>query len=126
MAKKLKDSKQKAKKYNDGKPKMSLIRPEFKKGLAEGLTYGYDKYDEKIGDIQNYLKGEGFHYSTIFDSLQRHLDAWWGGEDLDPESGIHHLSLAAANLMFLHTYEHSEKGKDDRVGLNGNKKKKRR
>lgn len=120
LAKKL--DKGKPKKYNDGKPMMSLVRPEFKKGLAEGLTYGYTKYDEKRGEVQNYLKDEGFYYSTIFDSLQRHLDAWWSGEDIDPESGVHHLNLAAANLMFLHTYEHSDKGKDDRVKLDEKKK----
>ena len=106
------------KKYNENKPMMSLIRPEFQLGLAEALTYGYNKYSEKKGDIQNYLKSDGFHYSTIIDSLERHINAFKMGEDIDPESGIHHLSLAASNLMFLHTYEHSNKGIDDRIVLN--------
>lgn len=104
-------------KYNQGKPMMSLIRPEFQKGLATALTYGYTKYEEQRGDIQNYLKGEGFYYSTIYDSLNRHLGEWWSGNNIDEESGIHHLYMAAANLMFLATYEVSNKGIDDRVIL---------
>ena len=106
------------KKYNDNKPMMSLIRPEFSLGLAEALTYGYTKYGEERGDIQNYLKGEGFYYSTIIDSLKRHINAFESGVDIDEESNIHHLLLAAANLMFLHTYESSDKGIDDRIVLN--------
>ena len=105
------------KKYNVGKPMMSLVRPEFIKGTAEGLTYGYTKYDEKRGEIQNYLKGDGFHYSTIYDSLQRHLNAWQSGENIDEESGLHHLKLASANLMFLLTYELTGNGIDDRIVL---------
>lgn len=105
------------KKYNQGKPMMSLVRPEFIKGVAEGLTYGYVKYEEKRGDIQNYLKGDGFHYSTIYDSLQRHLNEWFSGTDIDEESKLHHLKLAGANLMFLLTYCLTENGVDDRIVL---------
>jgi hypothetical protein len=107
------------KKYNTGKPMMSLVRPEFQLALAEALTYGYTKYDEKRGDIQNYLKGDGFHYSSILDSLERHINAFKSGQSFDVgESELHHLSLAAANLMFLYAYETSDKGIDDRVVLN--------
>ena len=102
-------------KHNTDKPMMSLIRPEFSLAIAEALTYGYTKYDEKRGDIQNYLKSDGFHYSTIYDSLQRHLNAFWSGENDDLESGLSHLALAASNLMFLHAYITGEKGQDDRV-----------
>jgi len=105
-------------KHNKNKPMMSLVRPEFTRGIAEALTYGYTKYDEQRGDIQNYLKGDGFYYSTILDSLERHIGAFKSGVDIDEESGIHHLLMAATNLMFLHTYEVSDKGKDDRVVLN--------
>jgi len=105
------------KKHNAGKPMMSLIRPEFLEGLATALTYGATKYDEKRGDLPNYLQGQGFHYTEILDSLMRHLNAWQKGEDLDPESKLNHLNLASANLMFLVTYINSEKGIDDRVKL---------
>lgn len=105
------------KKYNDNKPIMSLIRPEFQLALAQALTYGASKYEEKRGDVPNYLKGNGFNYTTIIDSLERHLNAFKAGINIDEESGLHHLSLAAANIMFLHTYEQCEKGVDDRIKL---------
>lgn len=107
------------KKYNAGKPMMSLVRPEFTTAIAEVLTYGFEKYDEKRGDIQNYLKGDGFHYSEIYDSLQRHLNEWFQGVDLDPETSKSHLAHAGANLMFLLTYSLTEKGTDDRIVLEG-------
>jgi hypothetical protein len=107
------------KKYNAGKPMMSLVRPEFTTAIAEVLTYGFEKYDEKRGDIQNYLKGDGFHYSEIYDSLQRHLNEWFQGVDLDSETKRSHLAHAGANLMFLLTYSLTEKGTDDRIVLEG-------
>lgn len=110
---------EKPKKYNNGKPMMSLVRPEFINAVAEVLTYGFEKYDEKRGDIQNYLKGDGFHYSEIYDSLQRHLNEWFQGVSKDPETGKNHLAHAAANIMFLLTYELTEKGVDDRIVLEG-------
>jgi hypothetical protein len=97
------------KKYNAGKPMMSLVRPEFTTAIAEVLTYGFEKYDEKRGDIQNYLKGDGFHYSEIY----------FQGVDLDPETSKSHLAHAGANLMFLLTYSLTEKGTDDRIVLEG-------
>ena len=39
-----------------------------------------------------------------FDALQRHVWSWKQGEQIDPESGIHHLAHAMCCLMFL--YEH--------------------
>ncbi len=39
-----------------------------------------------------------------FDAAQRHLWAWKEGEQIDPESGKHHLAHALCCLTFL--YEH--------------------
>lgn len=104
-------------KFDQGKPRMDLIRPEFTLGLGEALAYGANKYKEEIGKTPNYLKGEGLNYSNIIGSLERHIAQWKMGVDIDEESGLHHLQLAAANLMFLYTYEKSDKGVDDRVKL---------
>lgn len=107
------------KKYDNGKPRMDLIRPEFSLALGECLGYGANKYDEPRGDTPNYLKGDGFNYSTIIASLERHIAAFKMGQDLDEESGLNHLAHAAVNLMFLHTYSLCEKGIDDRVVIGG-------
>ena len=104
-------------KYDAGKPRLDLIRPEFTLALGEALGYGANKYNEKVGDTPNYLKGGGFNYSKIIGSLERHIQYWKMGENIDEESKLHHLSLAAANLMFLLTYELKSKGIDDRTKL---------
>lgn len=38
---------------------------------------------------------------VYFDACNRHLDAWWEGEDIDPDSGLHHLSKAIASLTVI-------------------------
>ena len=45
-----------------------------------------------------------------YSSIQRHLNAWHSGEDLDPESGKSHLAHAATQLLILmiHQMEHPE------------------
>lgn len=103
-------------KFDQGKPRMDLIRPEFMFEIAKGLEYGQKKYNEVQGDVPNYLKGKGFLYSKIFGSCLRHLYAWFSGESIDKESGVNHLALAAVNIMFLFTYDNSngKVGVDDR------------
>jgi|11BtaG_2_1085332.scaffolds.fasta_scaffold00997_8 hypothetical protein len=110
-------------KFDQGKPRMDLIRPEFTLAIGEALAYGAEKYSEKQGEMPNYLKGNGFNYSKIVGSLERHLAQWKMGVDIDDESGLHHLQLAAANLHFLLTYELTDKGIDDRVKLGSKKRK---
>ena len=59
----------------------------------------------------------GMPYSRVFNSAQRHLLAFWSGEDNDPESGEPHIAHAAANLLFLLTYAKQGIGSDDRPGI---------
>lgn len=55
-------------------------------------------------------------------STLRHLLAWQAREDLDPESGLHHLAHARADLGMLLELVLTGHGNDDRselaVGLN--------
>jgi hypothetical protein len=43
----------------------------------------------------------GVRASVYFDGLQRHMGAWWEGEDIDPDSGFNHIDKAIADLMVL-------------------------
>jgi hypothetical protein len=45
----------------------------------------------------------GVRASVYYDAAKRHLDAFWEGEDFDPDSKarIHHISKAIAGLMVL-------------------------
>jgi hypothetical protein len=62
-------------------------------GLA--LTEGALKYGR-----HNY-RVAGVRASVYFDAAWRHLAAWWEGEDLDPDSGLSHVTKAMAGLAVL-------------------------
>lgn len=44
----------------------------------------------------------GVRASVYFDAVMaRHLPAWWEGEDIDPDSGLSHITKAIASLVVL-------------------------
>jgi hypothetical protein len=43
----------------------------------------------------------GVRASIYFDAAMRHLVAWWEGEDIDADSGIHHITKCIAGLVVL-------------------------
>lgn len=43
----------------------------------------------------------GVRSSVYFDATMRHLASWWEGEDIDPDSGLHHVTKAIASLIVL-------------------------
>jgi len=85
------------KKFNDGKPRFSLLSIEWIKELVEVLEIGASKY----GDT-NYIKGS---QDVYFDSLMRHVIALRLGEKTDKETGKSHLVHAACNLMFMYVLQ---------------------
>jgi hypothetical protein len=93
-------------KFDDGKLRMSLIDPEFVKGLAEVLTYGSVKYS---AESWKHLENAEERYK---DALLRHLYAYLGGEECDPESGLSHLKHISANVCFLEYFERNNNGTD--------------
>lgn len=93
---------------NSGKPRPTLIDPEFIMGLAEVLKYGGNKY----GDPLNWMKGND--YTVPLDSAIRHLMAYQKGENFDKESNLHHLLHVATNIMFLYYYDRHFKEGDNR------------
>lgn len=58
----------------------------------------------------------GFNWSLSADAMLRHYLAWVGGEDLDPESGLHHLAHAAWHCLVLVQYSKDHPELDDRFG----------
>lgn len=56
----------------------------------------------------------GIRASVYYDAAQRHLNAWWEGEDIDPDSGLSHVVKAMACLMVLRDAEIHEMVTDDR------------
>ena len=94
--------------YNQGKPEMSQLDPEFLLELADMMTEAAKKYGK-----HNWKLGQA--YSTPYDSCMRHLLAFMSGEDMDKESGKSHILHSVANLMILwYTWKHCDQELDDR------------
>lgn len=53
-------------------------------------------------------------WSRVYGAMLRHQNAWWRGEDTDPESGRSHMWHVACCAAFLLTYEMRGVGRDDR------------
>lgn len=94
--------------FNKGKTRLDLIPVEPLCLLGHVCEMGIDKYGE-----HNWLRGS--KWSNMVASAMRHIDAFRGGEDYDPESGAPHLVHAAWNMLALTEYMLRGIGEDDRV-----------
>lgn len=56
----------------------------------------------------------GVRASVYYDAAMRHLTAWWEGQDLDPDSGLHHIIKALSTLTVLRDAMLNAKVNDDR------------
>lgn len=56
----------------------------------------------------------GVRASVYYDAALRHLTAWWEGQDIDPASGLSHVTKALACLAVLRDSQIQGKCTDDR------------
>jgi len=89
------------------KLRYELLPPELLEETARVLTFGAGKYSSRNWE-------SGMAWSRPFSAMMRHMWAWWGGEDKDPETGYSHLAHACCCLAFLTAYERRGAGEDDR------------
>lgn len=80
-------------------------------GALELLAIHYGKGSQKYSD-HNWRKG--FNWSNSYAALNRHLQAFWGGEDLDPETGSPHMAAVAWHAFTLLTFMQEQPQYDDR------------
>lgn len=85
-------------KDDGGKVRVGLFSGLVLLATSKVLMFGAAKYADR-----NWEKG--ISYERCFSALQRHLWAWWHGQDNDPEWDQHHLAHAMCCLMFLLHYE---------------------
>lgn len=93
-------------KYDTGKVRLSLLMRGMAKtliGVARVLTFGAEKYEAH--SWQTVPNGK----ERYTDALYRHLLAYESGEELDKESGLHHLHHALCNLLFITELTEREK-----------------
>lgn len=56
----------------------------------------------------------GVRGSVYYDATMRHLFSWWEGEDIDPDSGLSHVTKAICSLVVLRDAMMQGKFTDDR------------
>lgn len=71
--------------------------------LEGALKYGRHNY-----------RAIGVRSSVYYDACLRHLTAWWEGQDIDPDSGLSHITKAAACLIVLRDSQLMGNSVDDR------------
>jgi hypothetical protein len=56
----------------------------------------------------------GVRGSIYYDAAMRHMMSWWEGEDIDPDSGLSHVTKAICSLVVLRDAMMQGKFNDDR------------
>ena len=100
-------SKEAGLRFNEGKIRMDLLRPEGTDGIAKILTLGSKKYAPR-----NWEKG--MPWTSVIASLKRHLALFEKGIDFDEESQQLHIDHIACNVHFLQAYYKIAPQWDDR------------
>lgn len=96
-------------KHDQEKNRLDLLSPVWLNGVGQVLTYGAKKYA-----AHNWRKG--IERSRLIGASLRHILAYLGGEDCDPETGLLHLYHASCCLMFASELHHTKPETDDRYG----------
>lgn len=73
-------------------------------GMLEG-AFKYGRHNWRVVGVKG---------STYYDAAKRHLDLWWEGEDIDPDSGLPHLVKAICCLLVARDAQIFGKFEDDR------------
>ena len=88
-------------KFDDGKLSYSLLDRAALAWTVAVFTYGSIKYDRF-----NWRKVENAE-ERYYDAFFRHVEAWRGGEDYDPETTLPHLAHAACCALMLLGLKHA-------------------
>jgi 5'(3')-deoxyribonucleotidase len=83
--------------FNEGKLRYDLVEPRAHRDMVEVLTDGAKKYADRNWE-------RGMDWTSVIQSLKRHIAAFEMGEDYDLESGRLHMAHAACNVHFLNAY----------------------
>lgn len=77
------------------KAPMSTVSAAVLAEVGVAMLEGAAKYGR-----HNY-RAVGVQSSVYYDATMRHLMAWWEGEDIDPDSGMSHITKAITSLVVL-------------------------
>lgn len=82
----------------------SPVLMELGVAMQEG-AYKYGRHNYRVIGVRG---------SVYYDATMRHLMSWWEGEDLDPDSGLSHITKAISSLVVLRDAMIQQKFNDDR------------
>lgn len=94
-------------KADEDKPRTDLVPIKAILRIAEVMGHGAEKYDA-------YNWRRGINFSRLFGATMRHLLAYWDGQDLDSDSGLHHMAHAGCCITMLLTLIEERPDLDDR------------
>ena len=94
-------------KSDGGKEPLDLVPIDAMLLLARVLEFGAKKYAP-------WNWAQGFKWSRLYAAAQRHLMAFWNGEENDPETGLSHLGHALCCVAFMAVHQLRKLGEDDR------------
>jgi len=77
------------------KAPMSTVSAPVMAEIGVAMLEGACKYGR-----HNY-RAIGVRASVYYDATLRHLFSWWEGEDVDPDSGMSHVTKAITSLVVL-------------------------
>lgn len=101
----------------DTNPKDAIALNKLPLHLVSSIVKAYQAIAHFLGNVKygawNY-RGAGIRYSVYKSALERHLDAWWEGEENDPTDGTPHLANAQACLNILIEGKYTSSTIDDR------------
>lgn len=97
--------------YNTGKTSFHFIPLH----LLAGATRVFQKATTRpVNPYPKWNWAKGMQWSVPYDCALRHLDAWYRGEERDPDTGESHLAHAMCNLLMLIHYADTYTEGDDR------------
>ena len=76
--------------------------------IGVAMLEGASKYGR-----HNY-RAAGVRASVYYDAAMRHLISWWEGEDIDPDSGMSHITKLLACMAVMRDAMHQDLWEDDR------------
>jgi hypothetical protein len=91
---------------------LDLIPGPAEVALALALTDGALKY----GPYNWRTQGKPVQARTYTSAARRHLKKWFDGEEIDPDSGVHHLGHAMACCAILIDAQACDQLADNRPG----------
>lgn len=90
-----------------GKPRPDLLPVDALLAVSAVMATGVEKHGARTWEAGRPWGGE-------YGAVLRHLWAWWGGQENDPDTGLPHLAHAAARVLMLLAMTKRRVGADER------------